>query len=104
MSRPFSYNDENFTVIGNILFVHIKITKNISAGGNVIEIPMEIFNHLAHYTNTLHTVLMRLRVAESTVITCGMRELNGRYYIVTSMNIDATLSSYLNGYYLLKDI
>lgn len=24
MSRPFSYNDENFTVIGNLLFVHFK--------------------------------------------------------------------------------
>lgn len=23
MSRPFSYSDQNFTVIGNILFVHI---------------------------------------------------------------------------------
>mgnify|MGYP000074356757 CR=1 FL=1 len=26
MSRPFSYNDENFTVIGNMLFVHIADT------------------------------------------------------------------------------
>lgn len=23
MSRPFSYNDDNFTVIGNVLFCHI---------------------------------------------------------------------------------
>lgn len=23
MSRPFSYNDENFTVIGNTLFIHV---------------------------------------------------------------------------------
>lgn len=29
MSRPFSYNDENFTVIGNLLFCHIRITKDI---------------------------------------------------------------------------
>ncbi len=29
MSRPFSYNDEDFTVIGNILFVHIKITQYV---------------------------------------------------------------------------
>lgn len=26
MSRPFSYNDENFTVIGNICFIHLKTT------------------------------------------------------------------------------
>lgn len=25
MSKPFSYNDENFTVIGNVLFGHILI-------------------------------------------------------------------------------
>ena len=25
MSRPFSYNDENFTVIGNMLFCHFKL-------------------------------------------------------------------------------
>lgn len=31
MSRPFSYNDENFTVIGNILFAHVDIgTKKIN--------------------------------------------------------------------------
>ena len=31
MSRPFSYNDENFTVIGNILFVHFRFNKAIVA-------------------------------------------------------------------------
>ena len=25
MSRPFSYNDENFTVINNVLILHAKI-------------------------------------------------------------------------------
>lgn len=24
MSRPFSYNDENFTVIDNLLFIHFR--------------------------------------------------------------------------------
>lgn len=24
MSRPFSYSDKNFTVIGNVLFVHFR--------------------------------------------------------------------------------
>ncbi len=28
MSRPFSYNDENFTVIGNMLIIHCKIPMN----------------------------------------------------------------------------
>lgn len=43
MSRPFSYNDENFTVIGNLLFVHIHDSKPRKAGEPVIEIPPAIF-------------------------------------------------------------
>nr|DAW89471.1 MAG TPA: hypothetical protein [Caudoviricetes sp.] len=36
MSRPFSYNDENFTVIGNILFVHIYIGKKAYEVGDTL--------------------------------------------------------------------
>ncbi len=32
MSRPFTYNDENFTVIGNILFLHVMISDNAYKG------------------------------------------------------------------------
>lgn len=32
MSRPFSYNDENFTVIDNILFVHFSDTTALNKG------------------------------------------------------------------------
>lgn len=104
MSRPFSYNDENFTVIGNILFVHIKITKDIAAGGNVIEIPTEIVNHLAYYSNTFYTVWSGIGSASSATLSCGIRNLNGRYYIVNGKPIQASTSSYLITYYWLKDI
>ena len=30
MSRPFSYNDDNFTVISNMLFIHIQNPLHIS--------------------------------------------------------------------------
>ena len=42
MSRPFSYNDENFTVIGNLLFVHIRDSKAHKADEPIIEIPPAI--------------------------------------------------------------
>lgn len=45
MSRPFSYNDENFTVIGNMLFVHAK-TKPIAKGEKIVEVPPEIYERL----------------------------------------------------------
>lgn len=41
MSRPFSYNDENFTVIGNVLFIHVYVN-NVSANEHIVQIPNEI--------------------------------------------------------------
>lgn len=43
MSRPFSYSDENFTVIGNVLFCHIKIKKSVADRKPIVEIPPEIY-------------------------------------------------------------
>ena len=58
MSRPFSYNDENFTVIGNILFCHIFVKKDIENDGKVVEIPPEIFNRL--YQSSVLASLVRV--------------------------------------------
>lgn len=53
MSRPFSYNDENFTVIGNMLFGHIKIPKGtrIEVSKKIIEIPPELYKRMASFPN-----------------------------------------------------
>ena len=104
MSRPFSYNDENFTVIGNMLFVHIKITKDTRPGGNVIEIPTEIVNHLAYHSNVFYTVWSGLGSANTNTLSCGIRESGGRYYIVAGSTIDPSSSNYLISNYWLKDI
>ena len=50
MSRPFSYNDENFTVIGNICFIHIKTTGTIEAGTVLTPIPPAIAERLIQRT------------------------------------------------------
>ena len=42
MSRPFSYNDENFTVIGNILFIHIPFNGKAEPHQIICHIPPEI--------------------------------------------------------------
>lgn len=104
MSRPFSYNDENFTVIGNMLFVHIKITEAIRPGGNVIEIPTEIVNHLAYHSNVFYTVWSGLDSATTNTLSCGITESSGRHYIVASSVIDPSSSNYLISNYWLKDI
>lgn len=51
MLRPFSYNDENFTVIGNLLFVHIRDSKAHKANEPIIEIPPAIFSRMLTYSN-----------------------------------------------------
>lgn len=50
MSRPFSYNDENFTVIGNVVFIHCKISSNpYSEGDTICIIPPAIYDRLFYY-------------------------------------------------------
>lgn len=49
MSRPFSYNDENFTVIDNILFVHLNDRNKHQALEPVIPIPDEIYKRMGSF-------------------------------------------------------
>ena len=50
MSRPFSYNDESFTVIGNILFVHVDIGGDAyTVGQTLCSIPQAIFTRMTTY-------------------------------------------------------
>lgn len=95
---------KNFTVIGNMLFVHIKITKNTEAGGNVIEIPAGIVNRLVYHSNVFYAVWSGLGGANTMTLSCGIRESGGRYYIVAGNAIDSSSYSYLITNYWLKDI
>lgn len=49
MSRPFSYNDENFTVIGNVAFVHVPVGQ-VKPLEKIVEIPYEIGRRLLYKT------------------------------------------------------
>lgn len=49
MSRPFSYNDENFTVIGNVVFVHV-LAGPVEPSQKIVEIPYEIGRRLLYKT------------------------------------------------------
>lgn len=55
MSRPFSYNDENFTVIGNILFLHVKYVGSLPIDTVLIVLPPEIFKRLSSYSISLYS-------------------------------------------------
>lgn len=51
MSRPFSYNDENLTVIGNILFVHSHIPYKTWPGIPMCDIPPEVEKRIIENNN-----------------------------------------------------
>lgn len=53
MSRPFSYNDNDLTVIGNMLFIHISYPYLIFPGKILKKIPYEISKRVYHYENYL---------------------------------------------------
>lgn len=105
MSRPFSYNDENFTVIGNILFVHFNDVLARKAKEPIIEVPPEIFKRLYGYTNLVSSSLNADYVV-SGGYPIVIVEKDGRHYIAFNNDRGPTDLSYRYNYcfYLLKDI
>ena len=105
MSRPFSYSDENFTVIGNVLFCHIQIKKAILKSEPIVEIPPEIVDHM------LITSQKFVKASDGigflftgSAIDVGLKKTeDGKYVLFTQVNIYET-GTYLVGFYILKDI
>ena len=48
MSRPFSYNDENFTVIGNLLIIHIPFEGSVQNNQIICDVPPEIAKRIPY--------------------------------------------------------
>lgn len=103
MSRPFSYNDKNFTVIGNLLFVHVHDSKAHKAGEPTIEIPPAIFSRMITYGNV---------AVESTRAFYGgghigteVVNVDNKYYLAYTKNLGQVDGvRYFYSFYLLKDI
>lgn len=104
MSRPFSYNDENFTVIGNLLFCHIEIRTPILKNKPILEIPQAIYDHMLFNNQTFYQVFKGIDQRQTYQMTVSVTKLEGKKYFLVS-DADATVvGSYLVGYYILKDI
>ena len=107
MSRPFSYSDENFTVIDNILYLHTKITKNFKENENIIEIPPSIYDRM--YYKSLQCMLAGTEdnLISYDWVNIGVKKSssNGKFYFYTSANIGNNyVGYYLISWYVLKDI
>ena len=103
MSRPFSYHDENFTVIGNFLFVHIQDSKAHKAGEPVIEIPPAIFSRMITYGNV--AVESARAFYGGGHIGLEVVKVDNKYYFAYTRDIKLVNDvRYYYCYYLLKDI
>ena len=100
MGRPFSYNDEKFTVIGNICFAHI-LSKALAAGEKVCEIPPEIASRLIQ--KSAQGFLQTFNFGGGGGLFYGIiRVENKKYYVVTT--VDTKYEYYIVFYLFLKDI
>lgn len=103
MSRPFSYNDENFTVIGNLLVVHVSISgKAYVLGQSLIKIPPAIFNRMKFF-NQQATISNKFTGGAAGVIGVTCTE-DGDFITRTDINASSILPRYICTWYVLKDI
>lgn len=105
MSRPFSYNDENFTVIGNILFVHFMDQNERKPNEAVLEVPYEIYRRLASLNNSA-AVSVNYSYYVSTMTSISIQMFDNKPFITFS-DARPPEKTYLRYYYciyLLKDI
>lgn len=104
MSRPFSYSDENFTVIGNVLFCHIKIKKAILENEPIVEIPPEIYARMLFFTQSLNKVSKGANIIAFSSVKVGVNNKNDKKYFLFSNNPIYETGTFLVGYYILKNI
>lgn len=103
MSRPFSYNDEIFTVIGNVLFVHFKYEAAAEAGTRLIEIPPAICDRLLFFSNVCYAVYSA-KGANAGNVVLTVTDYNNKCYFSNKSAIGAGIGRYIYGTFLLKDI
>jgi hypothetical protein len=101
MSRPFSYNDENFTVIGNVLFIHT-LAKKTKALEKIVEIPYEIGRRLLYKTAMGFLQIPDYYGGLGYSFVGTIIYENDKYYLSTRNDINGTY--YATAFVILKDI
>lgn len=103
MSRPFSYNDKHFTVIGNMLFIHEHYNGHFFDGLVLSDVPWEIRKRLYHNENYLLMTNMN-NVSDNAIVPVTIEP----GYLTARKNVDIPELNngerWYYGLYLLKDI
>lgn len=101
MSRPFSYSDENFTVIGNVVFVHVPFEKTEPLQ-KIVEIPYEIGRRLL-YKTAMGFLQSPTKYADKGYQFNGtVIYEDNKYYLSTTTAL--TQRYYATAFLILKDI
>ena len=104
MSRPFSYNDENFSVIGNLLFIHFRDDNKRVRDEPVLQIPPSIYERMVTNSFILSSQLVGSLQAARAVIGTTV-ENNGKYFIAfLEDRIETSTPRYYIGFSQMKDI
>lgn len=94
MSRPFSYNDENFTVIGNLLIMHIPFSGTTVRNQKIIPVPPEIVKRIPYagmigvYNRTPYSPIPNLSFfikKNFLLITNANNFTDGQFFIITNL-------------------
>lgn len=101
MSRPFSYNDENFTVIGNVLFIHVLVNK-VEPLQHIVEIPYEIGRRLLYKTAIGFLQIVDNYGGLGYSFTGTVIYEDGKYYLSTRNAINQKYCA--TAFLILKDI
>ena len=103
MSRPFSYNDENFSVIGNVLFVHIKYDESAPPETRLCEVPPAIYDRLLFYTNVGASCYPVDGYGAGTA-SYSVIEYENKFYLTNKTKLVAYKNRYIYVTFILKDI
>lgn len=101
MSRPFSYNDENFTVIGNMLFVHFIDNNARKANELVLKVPPALLERLLVRSNST-LISVNNSLASTSRVGIGIND-DGYIYFPVDRTLSLNDRMYYCFYYL-KDI
>lgn len=94
---------KNFTVIGNLLIVHIEYYKEATISTKLAEIPPEIFNRLLFYSNMGIICYKKLNEDSFNVKLKVINEGN-RYYLSNNQELIRKNGRIIYCIYLLKDV
>lgn len=103
MSRPFSYNDENFTTIGNLLVIHFRDDDSRGLGEPIVEVPPSIYERMV--TNCFMLAAQTAGESASMMSKSYIFENKGKHFIsFYESRPSSKFPRYYIGFTLMKDI